>query len=255
MRALGAAFGFQLAASKREYGQLMPLLTAPLMTVIFLAIAQQAGRDDLTGHAVLAPALIALWGTSLMVAGEIIDNERWAGTLEGIVATPTPLGVVVLGRVLAVMVIGCLGFVESWLVAAGLFDVVVPIPHPGWFLAALAATVFAMAGTATIMAAVFVLARTARTFQNTLSYPVYVLGGVLVPVEMLPSWVQPLTRLVFLSWASDLFRDSLTAGPMEAPLLHLTAVLVLGALGFLGGHLMLRRILAKVRASGSLAHA
>lgn len=255
MRALAAAFGFQLATSRRDYGQLMPLFTAPLMTVIFLAIAQQAGRDDLTGHAVLAPALIALWGTSLMVAGEIIDNERWAGTLEGVIATPTPLGVVVLGRVLAVMVVGCLGFVESWLVAALLFDVVVPIPHPGWFVATLAVTVFAMAGTATIMAAVFVLARTARTFQNTLSYPVYVLGGVLVPVDMLPAWVQPLARVVFLSWASDLFRDSLTAVPVDRPLARLAVVAVLGALGFAAGRWALRRILEKVRVTGSLVQA
>jgi ABC-2 type transport system permease protein len=255
VRALAAAFRFQLATSRRDYGQLMPLFTAPLMTVIFLAIAQQAGRDDLTGHAVLAPALIALWGTSLMVAGEIIDNERWAGTLEGVIATPTPLGVVVLGRVLAVMIVGCLGFVESWLVAALLFDVVVPIPHPGWFIATLAVTVFAMAGTATIMAAVFVLARTARTFQNTLSYPVYVLGGVLVPVELLPAWVQPLARVVFLSWASDLFRDSLTAVPVDRPLARLAVVAVLGALGFAAGRWALRRILEKVRVTGSLVQA
>ncbi len=254
MSALRAAFRFQLATSKREYGQLMPLFTTPLMTIIFLAIAQQAGREDLSGHAVLAPALIALWGTSLMVAGEIIDNERWSGTLEGVIATPTPLGVVVLGRVLAVMVVGCLGFVESWLVAAGLFGVIVAIPHPGWFVATLAVTVFAMAGTATIMAAVFVLARSARTFQNTLSYPIYVLGGVLVPVAMLPGWVQPLSWLVFLSWASDLFRDTLTAAPIEAPLLRLAVVAALGAVGFAVGHWMLRRILAKVRESGSLAH-
>lgn len=255
MRALTAAFGFQLAASRRDYGQLMPLFTAPLMTVIFLAIAQQAGRDDLTGHAVLAPALIALWGTSLMVAGEIIDNERWAGTLEGVIATPTPLGVVVLGRVLAVMVVGCLGFVESWLVAALLFDVVVPIPHPGWFVATLAVTVFAMAGTATIMAAVFVLARSARTFQNTLSYPVYVLGGVLVPVELLPGWVQPITRVVFLSWAADLFRDSLTTAAVSDPLLRLAVVAVLGALGFATGRWALHRILERVRVTGSLVQA
>ena len=255
MIALAAAFRFQLAHSRREYGQLMPLVTAPIMTVIFLSIAQQAGRHDLTGHAVLAPALIALWGTSLFIAGEIIDAERWAGTLEGVVATPTPLGTVVLGRVLAVMAIGSIGFVESWLVAAALFGVVVPIPHPGWFVATLAATIFAMAGTATIMSAVFVLARSARTFQNSLSYPIYVLGGVLVPVSMLPGWVQPLTRLVFLSWASDLFRDTLTDAPLNAPLLRLTVVVALGAAGFALGHRMLQRILSKVRDTGTLAHA
>jgi ABC-2 type transport system permease protein len=200
-------------------------------------------------------ALITLWGTSLMIAGEIIDQDRWAGTLEATVATPTPLGVVVLGRVFAVVAIGSIAFVESWLAAAVLFGIVVPVPHPGWFLATLLATTVAMAGTATIMAAVFVLARSARTFQNSLSYPVYVLGGVLVPVALLPDWVQPLARVVFLSWSSDLFRDSLEVAPVATPVPRLLVVLALGAAGFALGHVMLRRILARVRESGSLDHA
>lgn len=255
MTAFRAAFAFQVAYMRRNRDQLMPLFASPLYTVIFLAITRAAGRDDLSGYAVLAPALIALWAVSLMSAGEVIDSERYEGTLEAVVATPASLGVVMFGRVLAVVVVGCLAFVESWLTAAVLFGVVVPIPQPGWFLATLAATVLAMAGTATIMASVFVLARSARTFQNVLSYPIYVLGGVIVPVSLLPGWVQPVSRVVFLSWSADLFRDSLATGPLEAPVGRLGMVVLLGALGFLVGTWMLRRILARVRETGTLAYA
>lgn len=255
MSALRAAFVFQLSYVRRDRDQLMPLFASPLYTVIFLAITRAAGRDDLSGYAVLAPALIALWAVSLMSAGEVIDSERHEGTLEAVIATPVSLGVVMFGRVLAVVAIGCVAFVESWLTAALLFGVVVPIPQPGWFLATLLATVLAMAGTATIMASVFVLARSARTFQNVLSYPVYVLGGVIVPVSLLPDWIQPVSRLVFLSWSADLFRDSLQTAPLVAPLPRLGAVLLLGAAGFAVGVWMLRRILARVRGSGTLAYA
>lgn len=255
MSPLIAAFRFQLTFSRRIVDHLLPLLMAPMFTIVFLAITRHAGRDDLSSFAVLAPALIALWGASLQVAGEIIDNERHGRTLEALVAVPTSIGLVILGRVLAAVGIGAVGFVQSWLVAAVGFGVVVPIVHPGWFVAAVVVTLFATAATATIMAAVFVLARSARTFQTTLSYPFYVLGGVLLPVSMLPGWLEPVSRLVYLSWSSDLLRDSLAPGPVVDGPLRLGAIVVLGALAAVVGHRLLRRIVDRVRVTGTLGHA
>ena len=255
IRVFRAAFWFEATSNSRTYGQWMPVITAPLYTAIFLAIIGLADRGDLAGYAVLAPALIVLWRNALFEAGEIIETERWGGTLEGLVATPAPVGIVVLGRTLAVLAYGSLGFVASWATAALGFGILVPIHHPGWFVATVAATIFAMAGTCTIMAAVFVLARSARTFQNTLSYPIYVLGGVLVPVTLLPEWVQPLSRGIFLYWGADLLRDTLTPSAVEAPWFRLAMVVALGIAGFALGWWALGRILAKVRESGSLASA
>jgi len=100
-----------------------------------------------------------------------------------------------------------------------------------------------------------VLARSARIFQNSLSYPFYVLGGVLVPVALLPGWLQPLTRVVFVSWSADLLRDSLSAAPIADPTLRLAAVLGLGATGLGAGIFLLRRVLVRVRALGTLTYA
>lgn len=253
IRAFTAAFWFEATVHSRTYGQWIPVITAPLYTAIFLAITGYAGRDDLVGYAVLAPALIVLWRNALFEAGEIIEREKWDGTLEALVATPAPIGVIVLGRTLAVLAYGSLGFIASWATAALAFGVVVPIHHPGWFAATVAATIFAMAGTCTIMAAVFVLARSARVFQNTLSYPIYVLGGVLVPVTLLPAWLQPLSRGIFLYWSADLMRDTLTAEALDSPWFRLSMVLVLGVIGFALGRWLLGRILTKVRETGTLA--
>ena len=127
------------------------------------------------------------------------------------------------------------------------------IHHWGAFLLTVFATLAAMAGTAVGMAALFVLARNAVTFSNSASYPFYVLGGILVPVSLLPHWVRPLSSVVFLSWSADLLRATLDAAPIHDFWPHLGMVVLLGACGYAVGLVALRVILVRVRESGELS--
>jgi ABC-2 type transport system permease protein len=252
---LAAGFRFELHVLRQSLDRMMALVTAPLMTLVFLAITRHAGRDDLAPYAVLAPALIALWAVSLNIAGEIITGERDNGSLEVLVATPAVFGAVITGRIAAVTLLSLAGFVESWLTALLVFGVVVTVWHPVLFAAAIVVTALAMAGTASIMSAVFVLARSARTFQNSLSYPFYVLGGVMVPVSFLPGWLEPVSRVVFLSWSADLLRDALSPAVVMQPLPRLGMVALLAVVGYAGGSVLLRRAVDRLRKTGSLSHA
>lgn len=119
----------------------------------------------------------------------------------------------------------------------------------------LAATALAMAGTAVAMAAAFVLHRSARTFQNSLSYPFYLLGGAIVPPALLPAWLQPLTKVVFLSRATELLRDSLVGPPVPDPGRRLAVIVLFGMVGYVGGLLLLRGILHRVRHTGEMSYA
>lgn len=119
----------------------------------------------------------------------------------------------------------------------------------------LVAAAFAMSGTAVVIAAVFALARSSRIFQQSLTYPFYVLGGILVPIAFLPAWVRPFSRLVFLSWTADLLRGSLSPAAVPDVALRLAAVVALGLAGFLCGTVLLRRILDRVRALGTMTYA
>lgn len=239
---------------RRSPDELLALVTAPVLTLVFLSITLHAGRTDLSPYAVLAPALLALWQMALLTSGETVAAEREDGTLEGLVASPASFVGVITGRILTVTLISLAGFVESWLVAALVFGIVVPVVHPGAFLIAALATAFATAGTAVILSAMFVLSRSARTFQNSLSYPFYVLGGVMVPVAYLPEWLQPVTRLIFLSWSSDLLRDAVTPGPVPDLALRVGIVLLLGLAGFVVGAFLVRRAIRRVRRTGTMAY-
>jgi ABC-2 type transport system permease protein len=253
-RVVIAGARMQLQSMRGNPDWFLTLITAPVLTVVFVTIFQHAGREDLTAYGVLAPALIALWGMALQTSGELIARERENGSLEGLLSSPGRFDLLMLGRISAVTALSTFAFVESWLVGWLLTGSPVTIAHPFWFALTLVVTTVAMTGWAGVMASVFVLARSARTFQNSLSYPFYVLGGVLVPVSFLPVWVQPVSQAVFLSWASDLMRDSLSTAPVEHPVLRLLMVAALGAVGFLLGHHLLDRALRRVRRTGTLAH-
>jgi ABC-2 type transport system permease protein len=110
-----------------------------------------------------------------------------------------------------------------------------------------------MTTTSLFMANLFVLSRTAVTFSNSASYPVYLLGGILVPIALLPGWLQPATNIVFLSWSSRLLRGSLSAEPIHGAAFDLAmiALLALVALGLATG--FMSRILRNARRSGELA--
>lgn len=250
-----AGFAHQVRMMRGTPDWFLALFTAPLLTAVFVSIFTHAGRGDLSSYGVLAPALMALWAMSLQTAGELISRERENGSLEALLAAPAPFAAVLFGRISAVTSISMVAFAESWLVGWALTGDPVRIIHPGLFVITVALTVVAMTGWAGVMACVFALARSARTFQNSLSYPFFVLGGVIVPVALLPDWLTWPARAVFLSWSADLLRDSLATGPVDAAALRLLIVALLGAVGFVLSHVLLDRTLRRVRMTGRLAHA
>lgn len=249
-----------LAATFRLQGRMMlasrdywiDLVRAPLLAVVFLALVRHSGRADLIANGLLAPVLMAVWSMALLISGEIIDADRWLGTLEPLVAAPAPLARVVAGRVLFTTAVSLVTAVEVWLVAVVGFRITLHIHHPAVFALALLATAAATAEAASLMAALFVATRTARTFQNSLSYPFLLLGGVFVPVGSLPGWTHGPARLSYLSWSSDLLRDSLNPAAVTGVAGRLCAILGLGAVLLALGQLTLRRVLRLVREAGTL---
>lgn len=252
LRGLRGAVTLQLQIVGADRGYLNEILTNPFFAIIFLGIVRAAGRRDLTAYAIVAPMLITLWGMALEISGDIVDSDRGTGVLEGVVATPVGFPTAVTGRVLAVTLLSGVGVIETWVVARFAFGVDIEIHHPAVFAATLVVTALATAGTALIMAGLFVLARTARTFQNTMNYPVFLLAGVIVPISFLPSWLRPAGRLLFLSWSADLLRGALSPAPVGNLLPRLGAIVVLGAAGFALGRVMLHVVLRRVRILGTL---
>jgi ABC-2 type transport system permease protein len=233
----------------------LALVTTPLLSVIFASVGRAAGRPDFLVAGVIGSGLIGLWVLTVNQLGDLIATDRWQGTLELLIAAPASLVGIVLGRLSAVVVIGTLAFPESYLVAHFLFGADIEIHHPVVFAASLLATLVAIAGTACLLAALFVLSRNMILFEIVLTYPFYILGAVLFPVWMLPRWLRPVTDVVFLSWSSRLLDDAVAAAPVRAVAPRLGALLALGVGTYLLGHRLTSAVVRRIRQEGTVGDA
>lgn len=252
MGTVGSAFRLQLGLLRTQLGQAGILVAIPFYALILFAIVRSHGRADLDSAALLAPALAGMWTLSLHFAGDIVDGDRWDGVLDAVLAAPARLFPVILGRSAAVGLISLVAFVEAVLSALLFFGTGLVVPHLWLLVLGLLATVFASTCCCCLIAIVCVLGKTALTFKNALIYPVYVLGGVLLPVALLPDWLGGLSRLVYLSWSSDVLRAAMASEPPAHPWGSLAMIVGLGVLMLAGGAWVAERVVHRIQVSGRI---
>jgi ABC-2 type transport system permease protein len=228
------------------------MLTLSLSAVVAMAIFVNSGREDLLAYALVAAVLMGIGQMAFFVGSEILANERGNQILESLLVTPTEYFLPLLTRIVTQTSLGLVSLAIAWLLARLLFGVAIAIYHPVIMLATLVMTILAASVTALSLCVLFCFGRTTRTFQNALPGPLYLLGGVLVPVTYLPAVIQPVCRLVFLYWSAELLRDTLQSEPVENVALRLAAIAVLGVAGGLLGAALLRRLLDHLRREGTL---
>jgi ABC-2 type transport system permease protein len=251
-RLAGRAARAQIQMTRRNIEDLLPVLSIPLATVVTLSILVHSQRHDLAGHALVAVVLMTITQMGFFVGTEVIVQDRHNQRLELIVASPASYFVLLGTRIFVLSAIGIAGFAEGWLIAWAIFDIRIAIHHP-WLLGfTLLLTTFAVAATATIFATLCSFGRTPRTVQNAVGGPLFLLGGVLVPVTYLPEFVQPVSRGIFLYWAADLLRDALSATAPVNIVWRLQAIFWLGAISAAVGLVLLQKLLTHLRREGTL---
>jgi ABC-2 type transport system permease protein len=250
MGVVRSAFWLQLRILRAQLGQAGILVAIPFYALILFSIVRSHGRADLDSAALLAPALAGMWTLSLHFAGDIVDGDRWDGVLDAVLAAPGRLFSVILGRSAAVGLVSLVAFVEAVLSGLLFFRTGLAVAHPWLLVLGLLTTVFASTCCCCLVAIVCVLGKKALTVKNALIYPVYVLGGVFLPVALLPDWLGGLSRVVYLSWSSDVLRAATDPAPPAHPWGSLAMIVGLGVLMLAGSGWVAERVVHRVRVSG-----
>ncbi|MCL6450328.1 MAG: ABC transporter permease [Acetobacteraceae bacterium] len=126
------------------------------------------------------------------------------------------------------------------------------LPHPGLFLGTLVLLSLSLASLGLVIGSAFVLSRAASRLVELFNYPVYILCGLLFPLDLVPAWARPLGYLLSPTWAMRALELSLSAGsvgPAAGPLL---AVAALGGLYFVVARRLYAAVLVRVRETGTL---
>jgi ABC-2 type transport system permease protein len=225
---------------------LWPLFFA---TVAFFMFRTGHGASTL-GPIGLAAAVMGIWTATSTPASAALQRERWAGTLELLVVAPRHLALILLPITLAASTIGLYCVAGTLIWARVLFGIHITIVHPLLFAAGLTATVVTIGTLGFLMAVCFVGSRRAWAIGSALEYPVWLVCGFLVPVSILPGWVQPISWALGPTWGMRAIREAAYGG---RPLGSLLLCLALAAV-YLGlGVLMLRRVLDSARRHATLS--
>ena len=232
------------------------LFTILFQPIIIAVLALWMLMDKGTDYAmfvVVGSGLTGLWSSLLFVSGNSINAERWSGTLESLVAIPTPFEVIIFGKNLANVIQSLISMFTGYLLAAFLFGYSLNVQQPLLFVVSIFFTIIAFICFGLVIAPIFVMNPGVRHWQNAMEFPVYVLSGFLFPIALLPGWTTPISYILPPYWAAVALHGTSTAGaPLEKTLFAWGMMLLFSLIDLLIASRLFKLMLYKARADATL---
>jgi len=253
VRAGLAAFEVTLRINAPDSFVLFTIVVQPLIIAIMAMwmLVERGAANAL--YVVVGSGMTGLWSTLLFLGGNSINWERWTGTLELMVGQPTPVAVIVFGKNAAVVFQSLLSMVASYTVAAILFRQPLSVEQPLLFAVSLLLTMVAFVSFGLVIAPLFLLSPAVQHFQNAIEFPIYMLGGFLFPIALLPGWTTPFSYLLAPFWAARALHGASTGGAsLEELAFDWGMMLLLGAIYLLISGRLIERMLRKARSEATL---
>jgi ABC-2 type transport system permease protein len=217
--ALGVIFStFEMTLRQNVFDSFI-LFTILVQPILIALLAIWMLREQAAAHAifiVIGSGMTGLWSSLLFISGNSINVERWIGTLENLVAAPSPLPWVILGKNLAHVTQSLASMILSYFLAALIFNLKLDIVNPGAFIVSLLLTIVAFVSFGAIIAPIFIMNPGVQGFQNAMEFPVYILCGFLFPIAMLPGWTTPLSYALSPYWAARALHGT-SSGALDMP--------------------------------------
>jgi len=178
----------------------------------------------------LVPGLIGLtvlFSTTSMEA-IVITFERRIGSLERLFLSPVRLPAILAGKMMGGMIFG----IAITAVVAAISLILYPASHLNWVM--LLVTVFLSALSCSALGAfVSVVVKEvfeAQTLANFFRFPMMFLGGVFVPVNNLPLWLQVIARCLPLTYSVEALRNAIEGASWRIIWMDLAMLLLFSAI-------------------------
>ncbi|MFE9500558.1 ABC transporter permease [Streptomyces collinus] len=197
IRLVGVTTWMHLKMLNRSvYESVMQAVWPLFFATTALLMYRIAGDREALTYAALGASTMTIWTAVSSLGSGILERERGLGTLEILVASPTPFPLSVAAIVLAVSAVGCYGMLSTFVWEYLVFGVTLDVSQPTAFSVAALVTVFSFATLGFLLAVTVVRYREAWALGNILEYPVWLVCGFLVPVSLLPGWIRPFSWLL-----------------------------------------------------------
>lgn len=251
LRLLVLSTWLQLKMRSRSAFDGVLALVYPLFfaTTVFLMFQQGDEPDALVGAAVGA-SVMGVWSAVSTTASTSLQQERRQGTLELLVASPTPFPLIVVPITVSMGVIGLWSLVTTLLWGRWVFDIDVRIDDPAGFVAAVLVTVVSIALMGYLLAVTAVRYRGAWALGTAFELPVWLICGFLVPISQLPDWVRPISWALPPTWGVAAVKD---AADGTSPWLNIVICLAVALCYAAVATVVSARMLESARVNATLA--
>jgi ABC-2 type transport system permease protein len=223
---------------------LQEALLSPLVFFFLRTLGELGSGQHLPGRLWVDGSIAGLWATTTLAVG-IIGFQRFQGTLEHLAMSVLAPGRVFGSLAASATLIGVIGIplcLIAQLLVSGRIEITV-----GEVVGVLCAMI-ACAASASLMASVFVLLRSATVYEPLILAPVWLLTGVALPLTSLPGWLVPIALLHPLTAAVLATRASSPVGIISFAALSLVTAGVWLAVA----SLTMRSAMRRARIAGTL---
>ncbi|WP_370107511.1 ABC transporter permease [Nocardioides sp.] len=218
-------------------------------TAAFL-VYDQSSRPEALAYAALGASMMGVWSAIATTASNALQRERFAGTLELLVSSPTPFALTLVPITIAMASVGLYSMIATitwgWLV----FGIPFHIASPLAFVVSVLLSIVSIAMVGFVLSVTVVRYRTAWALGNVLEYPGWLLCGFLVPLSVLPEPIARFAQLLPPTWAVQSIR---AAAAGRSPWHDLAICAALGMVYALAATLLAGQMLRSARRHATLA--
>jgi len=243
---------------KQQAIDLFIIFTVLVQPVLIALLAIYVLRDEAASNAiyiVVGSGMTGLWSGLLFTSAFNIRGERWMGTLEMLVGSPAPLYVIVMGKTLANVLLSLVSMIFGYFMAALIFRFPLIVVEPLQFVISLALTVVAYVALGMVIAPFMSLNLGMERWANALEFPVYIAGGFLFPILLLPRWTNPISYALAPYWAARALHGTSSQGAASGEILFAWLMLLMfSVLYIVLSAKLFRIVLRRARADATLGY-
>lgn len=193
------------------------LIVSPILeTILLYEMFRNSGEGNFASYVILGAGLMSLWSCICFSSAGDINRERFSGTLTLIFAAPAGFPRIIMGKILGNTILSLGSLLISMVTALVIYRAPLRLNSPGYFLIALVGMICSFVVISSVIACLLTLSRRTTLYMNCIEIPFILLCGMSFPVDLLPDWLQCISRCLAPTWSVELLRMSVQgiSGPL-----------------------------------------
>ncbi len=202
------------------------VIVQPLLIALLAMYLLRDTKNFQAVYIVVGSAMSGLWSGTIFISSRGVVNERFNGTLEEIVGSPTNISTIVIAKSIATGVLSIASMLVTYPLAAFLFGYRLTINSPILFVISMPLAIISVISLSMVFAPIMALKPGWWIWSNAIEFPVYLASGFLFSVLWLPLWSRPISYILAPYWAARVLHATTSGHVTSAEIIMCWVMLI-----------------------------